>query len=162
MTAKTMDQVKVPPTNAGLMQVPLDLLKQALKQEITGQQRKRVNAELDRRHVLEMEAKAEAATTAVKPEKVPARQAAEIVLIKAGRPMHYREITKEAIAMGIVKVRGKGRKPNEAKTMKTIRSFLCEREGTEFIRVDQGVFDLKARAEAAAENAKAKATKASA
>lgn len=85
-----------------------------------------------------------------KPVKVPAREAAQVVLLNAGRPMHYREITREAIEQGIVKVRGSSRKkPDFEKTMKTIRSFLCEHEGDMFVRVDSGVFDFKDRSKAA-------------
>lgn len=100
---------------------------------------------------------------AAKPEKLPARQAAKVILLNAGKPMHYRDISKAAIEQGIVKVRGSSRKkPDPAKTMKTIRSYLCEAEGTEFVRVDEGVFDLKERVEKAAAKATAKAAKAKA
>jgi hypothetical protein len=63
-------------------------------------------------------------------EKLPARQAAVVVLERAGRPMHYREITKGA---------------TEEATMKTIRSYLagCAAEGVRVKRLDAGVFALK-------------------
>lgn len=84
-------------------------------------------------------------------EKLPARQAAVVVLERAGRPMHYREITKEALAQGIVKVK-KG--ATEEATMKTIRSYLagCAAEGVRVVRLDAGVFDLKDRAKAKAKS----------
>jgi hypothetical protein len=80
-----------------------------------------------------------------KAQKVPARQAAKVVLLEANRPMHYREITKKALEAGIVKVRGGKGKPNPEATMKTIRSYLagCAAEGVEFVRVDAGVFAIK-------------------
>jgi hypothetical protein len=86
---------------------------------------------------------------AAKANKVPAREAAKVVLLEAGRPMHYREITQVALEQGIVKVRGKRRKPDPDATMKTIRSYLAgsvASENTEFVRVDSGVFDLKPEA----------------
>jgi hypothetical protein len=101
-----------------------------------------------------------------KVEKVPAREAARVVLLEAGRPMHYREISKQAIEQGIIRVRGGRGKPDPDKTMKTIRSFLAgsAAEGKEFVRVDSGVFDLKDRpkAKAAAAKVAAKAKKAEA
>lgn len=88
-----------------------------------------------------------------KPQKVSAREAARVVLLNAGRPMHYREISREAVEQGIVKVRGKhGRaKADPVKTMKTIRSYLCEsvqHPGSEFVRVDTGIYDLRDRKKA--------------
>jgi hypothetical protein len=90
------------------------------------------------------------AKKADKPVKVPAREAAELVLLDAGRPMHYREITKTALEQGIVRVRGANprKKPDFDKTMKTIRSFLAgsvTEADSKFVRVDSGVFDLKSR-----------------
>lgn len=93
-----------------------------------------------------------------KTEKVPAREAAKVVLMQAGRPMHYREITKVALEQGIIRVRGGSRKkPDPDKTMRTIRSYLCEAEGKEFVRIDTGVFDLKERVEKATKAAKKRA-----
>lgn len=95
-------------------------------------------------------------TAPPKPAKVTAREAARVVLLNAGHSMHYREISREAVEQGIVRVRGKrGRaKADPVKTMKTIRSFLCESvqdPDSEFVRVDAGVYDLKERpADAAA------------
>jgi hypothetical protein len=101
-----------------------------------------------------------------KPTKVPAREAAKVVLLDAGRPMHYREITREALERGLVKVRGGGRrKPDPDKTLKTIRSFLAgsvQAEDSEFVRVDAGVFDLKDRPKKATAAAKKVAAKAEA
>lgn len=98
--------------------------------------------------------------------KVPVREAARIVLLESGRPMHYREIAKVAVEQGIVKVRGKRRKPKLDATVKTVRSYLAgeaAREGEgQFVRVDPGVFDIRNRkkVEAAAKRAVAKAAKA--
>jgi hypothetical protein len=117
-----------------------------------------------------MPAKAPQQKTQQKKAKVPAREAAKVVLLEAGRPMHYREITQVALEQGIVKVRGGGRKkPNPDATMKTIRSFLAgtvAEEDTEFVRVDPGVFDLKPdarkKARAAAKKVAAASAKAAA
>lgn len=96
-----------------------------------------------------------------KEPKVPARRAAEVVLLDAGRPMHYREITRVALERGIVAVRGNPRKkPDPEATMKTIRSFLAGQaqvEGSKFVRVDSGVFDLKERQQTATAAAKKRA-----
>lgn len=101
-----------------------------------------------------------------KVQKVPAREAAKVVLLEAGRPMHYREITQVALEQGIVKVRGNGRRrPNPEATMKTIRSFLAgtvAEDGTEFVRVDPGVFDLKPEARKKARAAAKKVAEATA
>lgn len=84
-----------------------------------------------------------------KPEPVSARQAAEVVLLQAGRPMHYREISKTALEQGLVRIRA-GRKPNAERTLKTIRSYLAGcADGSadaKFVRIEPGVFDLKDRA----------------
>ena len=79
-----------------------------------------------------------------KQDKLPARQAAEVVLLENGKPMHYREITRVALEQGIVKVK-KGATPEQ--TEKTMRSYLagCAQMGVKFKRVDPGVFDLKSR-----------------
>lgn len=78
-----------------------------------------------------------------KQEKLPARRAAEVVLLNNGKPMHYREISRVALEQGIVKVK-KGAKPEQ--TEKTIRSYLagCAAEKVNFKRLDKGVFDLTA------------------
>lgn len=95
----------------------------------------------------------------VKPEKLPAREAARVVLLGAGGPMHYREITKVALEQGLVKVRGSSRrKPKFEQTVKTVRSYLAgsvAEKGSEFVRVEPGVFDFRNRkkAEAAAKKA---------
>lgn len=93
-----------------------------------------------------------AATKPAKPVKVPARKAAEIVLLQNGKPMHYREITRVAVEQGIVKV-PKGKRVNADKTMKTMRSFLAgsAKDGDKFVRVDDGVFDLTPAARKALE-----------
>lgn len=80
------------------------------------------------------------------PEPVTARQAVEVVLLDAGRPMHYREIARTALERGLVRVRG-GRKPNEEATIRTVRSYLagCAQQGDKFVRIDPGVFDLRDR-----------------
>jgi hypothetical protein len=85
-------------------------------------------------------------TTTKKPKKVSAREAAEVVLLSEGRPMHYREISKVALERGIVAVRG-GKRPNPARTMKTMRSYLagCAQQDVKFVRIEPGVFDLKDR-----------------
>ena len=81
-----------------------------------------------------------------KSRKVSAREAAEVVLLSEGRPMHYREISRVALERGIVAVRG-GRRPNPARTTKTIRSYLagCVQQDVKFVRIEPGVFDLKDR-----------------
>jgi hypothetical protein len=80
------------------------------------------------------------------PPKVTAREAVEVVLLDAGRPMHYREIARVALERGIVKVRG-GKKPDEQATIRTVRSYLAgsAAAGDKFVRIDPGVFDLKER-----------------
>jgi len=90
--------------------------------------------------------KTTATKTAKKPQKVTAREAAEVVLLSEGRPMHYREISRVALERGIVAVRG-GRRPNPARTTKTIRSYLagCVQQDVKFVRIEPGVFDLKDR-----------------
>lgn len=92
-------------------------------------------------------AKPKAAKPAAKKatEKLPARQAAEVVLIEAGKPMHYREITKQVLERSLIKVK-RGHKPEQ--TLKTIRSFLAgevQKKGSKFVRVDSGVFDIRDR-----------------
>lgn len=76
--------------------------------------------------------------------RVPARAAAQAVLLTAGRPMHYREITKTALEQGIVRARGGKGDPTFDKTMKTVRSYLagCATKGVEFVRLGDGVYDL--------------------
>lgn len=104
-------------------------------------------------------------------QKMPARAAAKVVLLEAGRPMHYREIAKRAIDENLVRVRGGDplKEADPEATMKTIRSFLCgetqraERGDGEsdFVRVDAGVYDLRPTVIAAAkmsEMAKARLT----
>ncbi|MET0604203.1 MAG: HTH domain-containing protein [Baekduia sp.] len=100
-------------------------------------------------------------TSPAKQPKVPARKAAEVVLLDAGRPMHYREITRIALERNIVAVRGNPRKkPDPDATMKTIRSFLAgqaQDENSKFVRVDSGIFDLKERQQTATTAAKKRA-----
>lgn len=74
--------------------------------------------------------------------KLTAREAAEVVLLQNGKPMHYREISRVAIEQGIVKVRGGKRRPDPAATTKTVCSYLCAEEGTKFVRLAPGVFDF--------------------
>lgn len=71
--------------------------------------------------------------------------AAEVVLLSEGRPMHYTEITRIALETGVVKLRGL---TPEA----TMSAYLAKavNAGDTFVRVDSGVFDLKARVESEA------------
>jgi hypothetical protein len=82
-------------------------------------------------------------------QKTSAREAAEIVLLEEGKPMHYREITRVAIERGLIRVRGRGRKPDLEKTTKTIRSYLAgevqDGKSKKFVRVDSGIFALAKR-----------------
>lgn len=66
--------------------------------------------------------------------------AAEVVLLNQGRAMHYTEITRIALETGIVKLAGK----TPAATM---GAYLAKAvlAGDTFVRVEAGVFDLKAR-----------------
>lgn len=93
---------------------------------------------------------------ATKPEKVPVREATEIVLLEAGKPLHYREISRKAIEGGLIKLRGGKRKADPDKVMKTVRSYLCAEEGDKFKRVAPGIFDLTPQARAAIKKATAK------
>lgn len=106
-----------------------------------------------------MPAKTKEQTKKQKPEKVPVRKAAELVLIQNGRPMHYREISRVAIEQGIVRVPKGKRNPDPEKTMKTVRSFLAgeAKDGDKFVRVDDGVFDLSPKAKAQEKKAAAEA-----
>jgi hypothetical protein len=71
-------------------------------------------------------------------------KAAEVVLLSQGRPMHYTEITRVALETGVVKLTGK---TPEA----TMSAYLAKaaKAGDTFVRVEPGIFDLKARAKAA-------------
>lgn len=84
-----------------------------------------------------------------KAEKTSAREAAEVVLLEAGRPMHYREIAQKAVEKNLIRVKGRGRKPDVEKTTKTIRSYLAgsvqDPKNSQFVRLDPGIFDLKKR-----------------
>jgi hypothetical protein len=89
----------------------------------------------------------EAAEKEANAGKLTAREAVKVVLPEAGRPMHYREISRAMVERGIVKVR-RGATPEQ--TMKTVRSFLAgevqdETKDAEFVRLEPGVFDLKKR-----------------
>lgn len=94
-----------------------------------------------------------AGKTKQKQNRMPAREATEVVLLNAGKPMHYREITRQAIESGLVRVKKGRRKVNADATMKTIRSYLCAEEGDKFVRVGPGVFNLTAAGKRAAKKA---------
>lgn len=81
-----------------------------------------------------------------KKTKMPARAATDVVLLQAGKPLHYREITRQAIENGLIRVRKGKRKPDPDKTMKTVRSYLCAAEGDKFVRVGPGIFKLTPQA----------------
>lgn len=68
--------------------------------------------------------------------------AAEVVLLNAGHAMHYTEITRIALETGIVKLAGKT-------PTATMGAYLAKatQAGDTFVRVEAGVFDLKARVE---------------
>ena len=72
--------------------------------------------------------------------------AAEVVLLNAGHAMHYTEITRIALETGIVKLAGKT-------PVATMGAYLAKatQAGDRFVRVEAGVFDLKARVEAPVE-----------
>jgi hypothetical protein len=89
-------------------------------------------------------------------EPVPARKAAEVVLLEEGKPLHYQEIARLAMERKIVKVK-KGTTVDQ--TAKTVRSYLagCAAENVRFVRVAPGVFDLKNRPKKKGTPAKRKA-----
>lgn len=69
--------------------------------------------------------------------------ACEVVLINAGRPMHYKEITRVALECGLIQTRGKTPK-------QTISGYLVRAAGegdphATFVRTGPGIFDLSAR-----------------
>lgn len=68
------------------------------------------------------------------------RAAVEVVLLHAGGPLHYTEITRLALESGLIKTRG--RTPKQ-----TIAGYLARavRDGDRFVRVDRGVFGLAER-----------------
>ena len=93
-------------------------------------------------------------------ERIPVREATEVVLLNNGKPMHYREITRVAIEQGLVKAPKGKRKVDPDKTIKTVRSYLCSEEGDKFVRVGPGVFRLTPAARKAIKKAQADKAKA--
>jgi hypothetical protein len=84
--------------------------------------------------------------TKTKTEKLSKRQATDVVLLQAGKPLHYREITRIALENGLVRVKKGKRKPDPEATMKSVRSYLCAEEGEKFVRVAPGIFNLTPQA----------------
>lgn len=76
-------------------------------------------------------------------EPLSGAAAAEIVLLQAGKALHYTEITRLALESGVLKLDGK---TPEA----TMSAYLAKaaKKGDTFVRVEPGIFDLKARAKA--------------
>jgi hypothetical protein len=97
-------------------------------------------------------------------EPVKGPEAARLVLLQAGEPMHYSDITRTALETGLVRLSGK----TPAATMSAYLATAAK-EGDTFVRVGPGRFDLaervakakkaKAAKAKAAKNAKAKAAK---
>lgn len=70
-------------------------------------------------------------------EPISQRAAVELVLMRAGRPLHYREITRIALETGLLRTEGE---TPEA----TVSAMLATRSkaGDTFVKVEPGIFDL--------------------
>lgn len=77
-------------------------------------------------------------------EPLTQRAAVELVLLRAGRPMHYQEITRVALETGLLRTAGE---TPEA----TVSAMLATRAkaGDTFVKVDPGIFNLLPIVEAA-------------
>jgi hypothetical protein len=73
-------------------------------------------------------------------EPVAGPEAARLVLLTKGKPMHVEEITREMLEAGVVKLTGKT--PTQ-----TVSAYLAKlaKRGDTFVRIAPGVFDLKDR-----------------
>jgi hypothetical protein len=73
-------------------------------------------------------------------EPMTGKEAAKIVLLRAGKPMHYTDITRQALESGVLKLEGKT--PDA-----TMSAYLAKaaKKGDTFVRVAPGTFDLADR-----------------
>ena len=67
------------------------------------------------------------------------REAAILVLEQAAVPLHYRTITKRALAQGLMRTDGK----TPHFTLGCVLSRSVKRADSQFVRVDDGVYALK-------------------
>lgn len=87
-------------------------------------------------------------STKAKPKggSIDMKEAARRVLARASGPLHYQEITKRMLADG--KVKTKGKTPAQSVSAKLATSA---KNGDTFVRIAPGVYDLKERAGAGAD-----------
>ncbi len=67
------------------------------------------------------------------------KQAAKQILTKAGKPLHYREITRKAVKLDLIKSYGK----TPWATMNAILSMDIKNENSDFYRAEPGFYGLK-------------------
>ena len=93
----------------------------------------------------------EAEELGVTDQPIPGPEAAKMVLVRAGKPMHVQDITRAMLESGTVKLSGKT--PEQ-----TVSAYLAKlaKRGDTFVRVAPGVFRLKDNGKAKKDNGKAK------
>lgn len=85
------------------------------------------------------------------PPRMTGKRAATLILQQAGKPLHYREITRLALEGGLIKTAGK----TPDATMNAMLATAAK-DGDTFVRLDPGIFDLKERATATVTKGEAK------
>lgn len=88
---------------------------------------------------------AEAKEFGVAEKPLSGLEAAEMVLIKRGRATHVTDLTRTALASGVVRLTGK----TPEQTMSAYLAKAVGRPDSRFVRVAPGVFDLRDRPEPA-------------